>query len=112
MGEKAKIFGLSVGAFVVAIVLVFVLGAVGLGYKMMFKPAHENVNRHVFENTQSYVHGKIQDLAKYKREYDGLTNPNDRAALRAFINQQFAQFDSNKVQDPNLRNFLIDMRGF
>ena len=112
MGEKTKIFGISVGAFVGIIALVFILGFVGIGYKMLFKPMHENVDRTVFENTQSFVHGKIQDLAKYKREYNDLTNPTDQLAMKAIINQQFSQFDKNKINDSDLRQFLVDMRGF
>lgn len=107
-----KVFGISVGAFVGMIAVVFILGGVGLGYKMVFKPANENVERQVFENTQSYVFGKIQDLAKYKQEYNALENPNDQQAIKNIINQQFAQFDKNKIQDPDLRNFLVQMRGF
>lgn len=112
MGEKLKIAGLSVSAFIGIIALVFLIGFVGLGYKKVFYPAHENINREVFENTQSYVHGKIQDLAKYKVEYNKTTDPTEQQAIRTIINQQFAQFDSAKIQDANLRNFLVQMRGF
>jgi hypothetical protein len=112
MGEKMKIAGMSVATFVGILALVFVIGLAGLGYKAFFKPKHENIERTVFENTQSYVHGKIQDLAKYKVEYNELTDPTEQAALKAVINQQFAQFDSSKIQDANLRNFLVQMRGF
>lgn len=110
--SKGKIIGYSLLAFVVLTVLSFATGAVDLAYKKVFKPAHENVEREVFENTQSYVHGKIQDLAKYKREYDATDDPTERQAIQTIINQQFAQFDSAKIQDQNLRNFLINMRGF
>lgn len=112
MGEKAKIFGMSVGAFVLMIALIFVLGAVGVAYKKLYKPMHENIEREVFEETQSFVHGKIQDLAKYKREYDATDDMIERQAIQELINQQFAQFDSSKVKDPNLRNFLVNARGF
>lgn len=113
MGEKTKIFGLSVGAIVGIVALVFVIGAVGLGYKMVFKPAHENVERKVFENTQSFVHGKIMDLAKYKLEYNELAGKaTDQRALQIIISQQMANLDKSKVQDPDLRAFLVQMRGF
>ena len=107
-----KIIGLCFLAFVALVALMFATGAIDLGYKKVFKPANENIDRQVFENTQSYVHGKIQDLAKYKREYDATDNMTERQAITSLINQQFAQFDSSKIQDPNLRNFLITTRGF
>lgn len=112
MKENLKIAGMSVSMFVGLILLVFILGGVGLGYKAFFAPKNAAIDRLVFEETQSFVHGKIQDLAKYKREYNELKSLNDQAALRAIINQQFAQFDKSKVQDPALRSFLVSMRGF
>lgn len=112
MGEKAKIFGLSVGAFVGLIAVIFILGLAGLGYKAFFAPKHAAIDRQVFEQTQSYVHGKVQDLAKYKQEYDATQDFTEHQAIKTVINQQFAQFDSNKVVDSNLRNFLVRMRGF
>ena len=36
----------------------------------------------------------------------------DKKAIKTLINQQFAQFDSDKVVDSNLRKFLKGMRGF
>lgn len=112
MGQKLRIFGLSVGTFIGLIAMIFIFGLVGLGYKAFFAPKHANVDRRVFEETQSYVHGKIQDLAKYKQEYDATQDPTERRAIQTLINQQFAQFDSKKVVDRNLRGFLIRMRGF
>lgn len=112
MKENWKIAGMSVGMFVGLILLVFILGGIGLGYKAFFAPKHAAVDRLVFEETQSFVHGKVQDLAKYKREYDAMTSLNDQQALRAVIGQQFAQFNKSKVVDPGLRQFLVNMRGF
>ena len=110
--SKGKIVGLSILGLVVLIALTFLSGAVDLGYKKVFKPANENVDREVFENTQSYVHGKIQDLAKYKREYDATDDAIERKAIESLINQQFAQFDKKKIVDDDLRDFLIKTRGF
>jgi hypothetical protein len=110
--SKGKIIGWSIFAFVALIALTFLTGGIDLAYKKVFKPAHENVDREVFENTQSYVHGKVQDLAKYKREYDATNDPIERKAIQNIINQQFAQFDKKKIVDDDLRDFLVIMRGF
>ena len=108
--QKVKILGMSVGVFISAVVLIFVLGFIGVGYKMVFKPLSENVERNVFEETQSYVHGKIQDLAKYKKEYDAEeTDELMKRSIETVINQQFAQFNKDHVKDPDLRSFLIRM---
>ena len=65
-----KIGGIVVGGFTALIFFLFLIGVIDLGMFKFFAPKYENVRREVFENTKSYTHGKIQDLAKYKDEYD------------------------------------------
>ena len=111
MGEKLKIFGVSFGVFIVLLALIFVLGLISLGYYKFFEPKKENIRRQVFEQTQSYVHGKIQDLAKYQDEYNN-ANTNDREAIRQLIILRFAEFDETKIKAVGLRNFLKNIRGY
>jgi hypothetical protein len=110
--RKLKIFGLSVGVFVGIVAFVFMMGLVGLGYYKFFAPKKENIRREVFEQTQSYVHGKIQDLAKYKKEYDEAESVESKNAIRSVILVRFAEFDESKIKASALRGFLISMRGY
>ena len=55
------VFGV-IGAVVGVIALAFCLELGGVAWFGFFEPIKENVRREVFENTKSYVHGKIQDL--------------------------------------------------
>ena len=112
MNERVKMAGLSVGSLVTALVLVFVLGLAGLGYYKFFAPRRENVRREVFEQTKSYVHGKIQDLAKHKAEYDRAETDEDKEAIQAVIRHQFAAFDVSQIDSPELRACLKRMRGY
>lgn len=112
MSDGARAFGGTLAIVVIIVALVFAIGGLGLAYKAYFAPKHANVDRQVYEQSQSYVHGKIQDLAKYKQEYDKTDSPVERQAIQTLINQQFAQFDSSKIVDSNLRKFLVNMRGF
>ena len=112
MKNKLKIFGIVPGAVLtIVLIVVFSLGLFGLGWKKFFKPRHENINREVFEQTQSYVHGKIQDLAKYYEEYNK-TNIESREAIRSLILIRFAEFDESKIRSPKLKTFLTNMRGY
>ena len=97
------------GVFFGIIAVVFVLELVGLGFFKFFEPKRENIRREVFENTKSYTHGKIQDLAKYYKEY---TEGKDKGAIKAVIQIQFAEFDETRIVNTKLRTFLINMRGF
>ena len=110
--SKSKIVGIAVLVLVGLLVLSFGLGYYELRYKKFFKPRHENVERQVFENTQSYVHGKIQDLARYKVQYDNAETVDGKLVIKNVIVQQFAQFDSEQIVDAGLRNFLVTMRGY
>ena len=111
MREGVKIAGVSIGVFVGSIVLIFVLGLVSLGYYKFFGPKTENIRREIFENTQSYIHGKSQDLAKYMEEYNKADEQN-KEAIRQMIILRFAELDETKIQSPGLRSFLKRMRGY
>jgi len=102
-----KIVGLSLCALVV----LFLLGLYGLGWMKFFEPKKENIRREIFEQTQSYTHGKIQDLAKYYDEYSK-SDTSGKEAIRQMIIMRFAEFDAEKIKSAKLRNFLTNTRGY
>lgn len=105
--------GLKIAAvFVGLIVLLFNLELLGLGWTRFFSPKRQNIQREVFEETKSYVHGKIQDLAKYYDEYQKSDSPDDKEAIQTVIKSQFAEFDAEKINSSQLRTFLVNMRGY
>ena len=112
MGEKLKIAGMGIGAFVGIIAVLFLLTLGGLWWKGFFSPKYQNVERKVFEETKSYVHGKNEDLAKYFEEYQRADNPKDKEIIKEFVRIKFGDFDAEKVRSPKLRQFLVTMRGF
>ena len=89
----------------------FAITYLGLQWKKFFAPKFQNVEREVFEETKSYVHGKIQDLAKYHDEYNNATSE-DKIVIQKIIKLQFAEFDERKITNFELKNFLIKMRGY
>lgn len=113
--SQLKIFGIFVGAIVGIIILMVVaagLGFVGNGLSFasfkFWAPKQENVKREVFENTQSYVEGKNQDLAKYHHEWLIAKDPEEKGALEAIVRQQFTTIKPSSIQDPDLAQFLRD----
>jgi len=110
-----KIFSYVIAGIVIFILLLgltFGLGVFGLEYKKFFAPKHANIDRTVFENTQSYTHGKIQDLAKYYEEYTKTESKENREAIKSLIVMRFAEFDKSKINSPVLHQFLTNMRGY
>ncbi len=64
--------------------VVFVVGGT-VGYIAWYRqaaPAMQDAERDVYENTQSFVHGKIDQLSKMKREYEGTEDDVVRKAIR------------------------------
>jgi hypothetical protein len=108
---KGKKIGLGVLFTLGFFLLIFVTGLANLGYYAFFAPKKENIRREVFEQTKSYVHGKVQELAKHYAEYQK-GNADDQAALREVIRMNFASFDANNIPSPKLRQFLVNQRGF
>lgn len=109
--SKMKIFGLSISALIGGLLLIFLLSLAGLGYYKFFLPRTENIKREVFENTKSYVQGIQQDLGKYYHEYQ-LADAEGKLAIKATIRMRFAEVDTEKLQSPQLRAFLTNMRGY
>ena len=91
--------------------IMFVLELGGLEWKKFFAPKHANVERKVFEETKSFTHGKIQDLAKYYEEYSK-AEVSDRESIRQFIIMNFAEFDSENITNQKLKDFLVTQRGY
>ncbi len=108
---KVKYFLYGLGGLASFLLILFLLGLLNLGMFKFFAPKYENVKREVFENTQSYNHGKIQDLAQYKEEYDK-ADYEGKEAVRQIIILRFAEFDESKIKSRNLRNFLLKTRSY
>lgn len=104
------VFG-GIGALALLLLLIFVLRYSELEMFKFFAPQKEDARRTVFENTQSYVHGKRQDLAKYYMEYQK-ADAEGKETIRSVIQMQFSQFDAEHIQNIKLKQFLTNMRGF
>lgn len=99
------------GGIIGLILLTFILSEAGLIHYQFFAPKYEDARRKTFENTQSYVQGKIQDLSSYKLQFDKAKEPADKEAIKSVVSTQFANFDIDKCPD-GLKPFLTDCRGY
>ena len=107
-----KIVFLSITGVIGFILVIFMLTYGGLYWKKFFAPKYESVNRQVFEETKSYVHGKNEDLAKYFEEYQRADNIKDKQVIQEFVKLRFAEFKAENVNSLRLRQFLVNMRGY
>lgn len=65
----------------------------------------ENARREVYENTQSYVEGKRQELIKLHHEWMNAST-DDKSAIESTVRMNFANFDERKIDQPELYSFL------
>lgn len=108
---KTKGIFTGIGIFVGLIAIVFILELTGLGFFKFFEPKRENIRREVFENTKSYVQGVQQDLGKYYDEYQR-ADEQRKQTIKKVIQMRFPEVDASKLQSPQLRQFLTNMRGY
>lgn len=109
--STSKTIWLSVASFIGLLALIFLLNGYSLASFAFFAPKQAKVERHVFENTPSYVQGKIQDLSNYKLQYEQTKDSVNKEAIKAVIRTQFANFNINDCPD-ELRGFLEAERGY
>lgn len=92
------LFSLGVG-------ILFTFGLVGLGYYSFFAPRYQAVERKVFEETPSYVQGKIQYLTRLQMQYKTAVDPDSKSAIAALIKLEASTLNEKYIP-PTLKGFI------
>lgn len=100
-----------IGGFIGLIAVIFILELVGLGFFKFFEPKKEEIRREIYENTPSYVIGKEQELAKSYREWLK-ADENEKQVIENMIAVSMERIDPEQIKSVQLRNFLINSRGY
>ena len=100
-------FGLILG---VTFGVLYGFGFVGNKLESTIGVQYENAKRERFENSTSYTHSMQDKLAKYKREFETEKDVDTKLAILNCIDDEFAQFDENKISSSILRDFLISAK--
>jgi len=103
-----KIFLAIIGLIILSGLAIFGLQMAGLVNYSFFAPKYENVRREVFENTQSYVEGKRQEVVKYKLEYELAETDKEKMAIKYTILQTTANLDLNLLP-VQLQSFVLSL---
>ena len=91
-----KIVLISIASVILLISLSFAFGWVDVFSTKTVGKAKQNVQREIFEQTQSYVEGKRQEALKYYREYTK-SDEDGKQAIKEIVAQSFANFDEEKL---------------
>lgn len=91
---------------VAAIIIVTSLG--GIVWTRTIGVAQKDAEREAYKATITYNEGMLDDLAKYKFQYDSAEDDVERAAIAELVRNRFANFDKSRIENQDLINFLED----
>lgn len=93
-----------------AIAIVFILGFSGNWYYKTVIKDRQNIKREIFENSNSFTRGKVQDAVKLYKEYNQ-SDSTGREAIENIVSMDFADFDEDLyVKDDVLRSWIKDCK--
>ncbi len=110
MSMKARIAGWTIVVIVGAFALSFTGHAMGLFNLKFWGPKIQEAKREIFEETQSFVHGKITHINRLRLEYESTGSDRRRKALRTMILQESSVLEEENLP-LELRAFLSRLRG-
>jgi hypothetical protein len=104
-----KYIAIGVGVLVLLILCIFGMGYLNAGYNNTAGVAVSSSQTNMFQQSQAYTQGMAQELAKENLELAQTKDPEARAAIIEYIQETFSSYDSNKINNPQLRLFLVNV---
>lgn len=105
-----KNFFIGLGCFLAFIAFIFFVNEFNIFGVKFWGVRSENARREVFEQTQSYVEGKRQELVKYHHEWT-LADADSKIIIENTIRQSFANVDDKIFENsPELYSFLTKIK--
>lgn len=101
---------ITIAIIIVLTGLEFGTGYISAKYNQFFGKMEVQIDRDIFKESNTYIEGVADDLAKYKLELAKEKNETVRQAIIETIIDRYADFDSSKLENRDLRNFLEDIR--
>lgn len=90
------------------VIVVLILSAIGTIFGFGYKYFKTNTDRIIFKQSVTYNEGMLDDLAKYKYEYDMAKDEIEQEAIKTLVRNRFANFDKSKIENYELLEFLED----
>ena len=109
MKEVLKYFGAVFGVLFLIYVLVFFATGGNLAIYKFWAPKLQEARRDVFEQTQSYVHGKNSYIARLRLQYDSSSGGPQKEALRRLVITEAETIDEVNLTPTN-QAFVNNLR--
>ena len=98
---------------IVVLCIVYGLGFLSTGGDLaiyrFWVPKQENARRQVFENTQSYVQGKVEYLGRLRQQWMD-ADEGHKASIRMLVITEASTVDNDKLPI-DLQGFVASMKG-
>ena len=108
VGDPGVAIG-KIGAYLAIVaVIAFGLGGISLATTGAFLPWREQIRRETFEQSQSFVQGKITTLNRLRQDYAGANSAEHRCALRATALHEAATANTLPT---DLETWVSNLRG-
>lgn len=101
--------GYIIGGLIAVAVLTFTANAIGLVNLTFWGPKYQQAHREIFEETQSYVHGKASHISRLRLEYESTESDSRKRALRGMILAESSAIDITLLP-PELRAFIQQLQ--
>ena len=102
MAKEISLVILGLFAF---LLLILGLNAFGLFQKDIFGVWNANIDRKIFENNKSHIHGTIQNLNDLKLQYQ-TAEEGHRLPLREAILHEYSVFKNKNQVPDNIKRFI------
>ena len=100
-----KNFFYVLGSIVAILIISFIIqGSDWFMYKI-FAPQYEQVRREVFEESQAYNQGMVEELQNMRFEYERTDDPKSKQAMASIIIHRASQYPREKLPE-DLRIFI------
>lgn len=100
----------QIGTFIlisiVGILLLLLLSFGGLAYTKYFAPKYKAIERDVWEQTPSRIHGATQEISRRMIEYNRATDYIEKNAICSSLRTQYSNLNPDVIDDTVLRNFF------
>jgi len=108
MKESIKFFVVCIAVVTACMIIAFITTGYDLTIYKFWAPKQEKARREVFENTPSYVQGKIEYISKLRFEYEKADGP-QKESLRSLIVSESSTVDLSN--SPGLASFVHSIGG-
>ena len=100
-----KILG-GILIFIAFCIIVFGITYASLGYEAFFGPKFKEVERNIWEETPSRVHGAIQEIASRRIEYVTSDDLIEKQAICSFLRDGYSELNPEYIDNYELRRFF------